>query len=115
MFADWISNSPELVPDGAVLLAVDLRDGSTRQVGALAGVPDVIGLDPGRRLLYAATDEAAAVEVFSMEPQKPRETYPTSSGAHTLTLDPRRHQVHVFLPGSNEDLILSDSIQQPSA
>ncbi|MCL4324473.1 MAG: hypothetical protein M1144_03300 [Candidatus Thermoplasmatota archaeon] len=94
--------------DEAVLATLNLRTGGVEIVGPLAGSPDVLWVDPGTGHLFAATDEAATVDVFGIQPPRHLETVPTSPGAHTLTVDAKRHQVHVFLPESHEDLVLQD-------
>lgn len=94
--------------DEGVLMTLNVRSGETARAGPLAGSPDVLWLDPELGHLYAATDELAAVDVFATRPIRHLETVPTASGAHTLTVDPHRHQVHVFLPETHEDLILED-------
>ncbi len=95
--------------DDAVLLTLNVASGEIRKVGPLAGSPDVLWLDSARERLYAATDDAATVQVFGTAPPRLLETYPTSRGAHTLTVDPKRHEVHVFLPETHEDLVLAES------
>ena len=95
--------------DSAALLAIQLPSGAASVIGRLAGVPDVLWLDPSLRHLYAATDENPSVEVFGTAPPAHLQTYPTAPGAHTLTVDTRRHEVHVFLPETHEDLVLRDT------
>ncbi len=95
--------------DDAVLLALNVVSGEIRKVGPLAGSPDVLWLDPASKRLYAATDDAATVQVFGTDPPRLLETYPTSRGAHTLTVDPKRHEVHAFLPETQEDLVLAET------
>jgi hypothetical protein len=94
--------------DDGNLLALDLRSGGTARVGALAGPPDVLWLDRELGHLYAAVDEPGAVQVFGLDPPRLLETVSTADGAHTLTVDGARHEVHVFLPSTHEDLVLQD-------
>lgn len=94
--------------DEAVLLSLRLSDGHVETIGPLSGSPDVLWIDPGPGRLYAATDERATVEVFGTDPPRHLETISTGPGAHTLTVDPKRHEVHVFLPETHEDLVLNE-------
>ncbi len=95
--------------DDGTLLSLTLGSGKVERCGRLAGPPDVLWLDPELRHLYAATDEPATVEVFETDPVRHLETYPTAPGAHTLTVDAKRHQLHAFLPEPHEDLVLGDA------
>lgn len=95
--------------DEGVLFALDVRTGETTHLGALPGAPDVLWPDPATQHLFVAVGEPGRVVVFGTEPPRILETVVTAPGAHTLTVDPRRHEVHVFLPGTHEDLVLLDS------
>lgn len=94
--------------DEGVLIGVEPRTGETTRIGTLAGAPDVLWLDSGRDRLYCAVEEPGVVHVFNTTSGQLLETVSTAMGAGTLTLDPVRHEVHVFLPGSHEDLVLRD-------
>ena len=95
--------------DGGQLVAVELPSGRARVAATLAGPPDVLWMDGGQGHLYAAVGDPAVVQVFRTHPLALLETLPTSADAHTLTVDPRRHEVHVFLPGTHKDLVLGVS------
>ncbi len=94
--------------DAGVLVALDLDRGSPRVVARLSGPPDVLWLNRARSRLYAAIGEPGLVDVFDLDPFRPSEKVVTAADAHTLTVDERRDEVHVFLPGSHEDLVLED-------
>lgn len=92
--------------DGRELVAVDLPGGAARVVGRLVGAPDVLWIDSRRPDLYAAIGEPGVVQRFNTETLEFEETFPTAPGAHTLTLDESRNELHVFLPERHEDLVL---------
>ena len=94
--------------DEGTLVALDLMTGQVTRLGSLPGPPDVLWLDPGTKHLFVAIGEPGRVLVFGIDPPRLVETVPTAPGAHTLTVDPLRHEVHVFLPESHEDLVLID-------
>ncbi len=94
--------------DDAKLVKVDLPRGQAEVVAELAGPPDVLWMDPQRAHLYAAIGDPGVVQVFRTASDELRESVPTAEGAHTLTVDPSRHEVHVFLPATHEDLVLQD-------
>lgn len=101
--------------DDGVLQSLDVRDGASRTVGTLAGPPDVLWVDAHRGRLYCAVGRPGALDVFNLDPPRPAGRIATGDGAHTLTLDPRRSEVHVFLPVSHEDLVLEDRPDAPPA
>lgn len=94
--------------DGAQLVEVDLPTGRARPAGSLAGTPDVLWLNRRLHRLYVAIGDPGVVQAFGTHPLRLLETVPTAAGAHTLTLDSARNQLHVFLPESHEDLVLQD-------
>ncbi len=94
--------------DEGILLALDLDTGVPRAVAPLAGPPDVLWLNRKRSRLYCAVGEPGAVDVFDLNPTRATTRVSTAEGAHTLTVDERRGEVHVFLPESHEDLVLDD-------
>ena len=94
--------------DDGNLVTVDLDSGTASIVGHLAGPPDVLWLNPRLGRLYAAIGEPGLVQSFRTRPFGLVESLPTAPGAHTLTVDPTTDQVHVFLPGSHQDLVLHD-------
>ncbi len=95
--------------DDGTLISVEIPSGRADHVGVLAGPPDVLWLDPHLHHLYVAIGEPGVVDVFSVRPDQPVGTYRTGPGAHTLTLDPDRAELHVFLPETHEDLVLRES------
>ncbi len=92
--------------DEGVLLTLDPRSGRTRVVAPLTGPPDVLWMDRMRTRLYCAVGNPGTVEVFDADPPRASGRVRTADGAHTLTVDERRDEVHVFLPDSHEDLVL---------
>lgn len=94
--------------DEGVLLALDPRSGAVQNVGPLSGPPDVLWVNRKRGRLYCAVGDPGAIDVFDLGPARISTRISTAEGAHTLTLDPKRDEVHVFLPGTHEDLVLSD-------
>ncbi len=94
--------------DEGLLLSLEPDTSSSRVVARLAGSPDVLWLDRKRSRLYCAVGEPGSIDVFDLNPARPSARVPTAEGAHTLTVDERRNEVHVFLPGSHEDLVLGD-------
>lgn len=94
--------------DEGVLLTLDLGSGVPKIVAPLAGAPDVLWLNRKRGRLYCAIADPGTVDVFDLGPLRAATSVPTAYGAHTLTVDPRRDEVHVFLPESHEDLVLDD-------
>lgn len=96
--------------DSGALLTLDIRSGAAEVVGRLAGPPDVLWINRRRSRLYCAVGEPGTVDVFDLGPLRPSVRFPTAEGAHTLTLDERRDEVHVFLPGTHEDLVLDDPV-----
>ena len=94
--------------DDGRLLLVDLRTRTATVEAELSGPPDVIWLDPGKDRLYVAIGDPGVIDVLSTSPLGRVETVRTAPGAHTLTVDLAQHDVHVFLPGLHEDLVLHE-------
>ena len=94
--------------DEGVLVTVALPSGRAERVGALGGAPDVLWLNRSRRHLYCAVEDPGVIQTFGLDPCRLLETVRTAPGAGTLTVDPVRSEVHSFLPGSHEDLVLQD-------
>ncbi len=94
--------------DEGRLLSLEPDNSTSRVVARLAGSPDVLWLDRKRSHLYCAVGEPGSIDVFDLNPARSSARVPTAEGAHTLTVDERRNEVHVFLPGSHEDLVLGD-------
>lgn len=95
--------------DDGRLVTIDITTGSAQVRGTLTGPPDVVWVNPRLRRLYVAIGEPGVVDVFSTPALELVETFKTVPGAHTLTVDVARNQVHVFLPESHEDLVLQDA------
>ncbi len=94
--------------DSGGLLTLDVRTGATQAVGRLSGPPDVLWLNRRRSRLYCAVGDPGTVDVFDTAPLRFAAKYSTAEGAHTLTVDGHRDEVHVFLPATHEDLVLDD-------
>ncbi len=94
--------------DEGVLVSLEIATGATRVAGSLSGAPDVLWTDPATSRLYCAVGDPGTVDVFDLASLRPVQSVPTAEGAHTLTVDPRRNEVHVFLPGTEEDLVLGE-------
>jgi len=94
--------------DGGQLVTVDLPSGRSQVTGTLAGPPDVLWMNVRMGHLYAAVGEPGVVQVFRTRPLADLDAFPTGADAHTLTVDPKRNEVHVFLPARHEDLVLGD-------
>lgn len=94
--------------DDGTLLRCDPRSGAAEEIARLSGPPDVLWIDPVLRRLYAAIGTTGCVDAFDLRPFRARAPVSTGPGSHTLTVDHRRHELHVFLPGSHEDLVLQD-------
>ena len=94
--------------DEGILVALDLDTGIPRAVAPLSGPPDVLWISRKRSRLYGAVGEPGTVDVFDVDPPRAVSRVSTAEGAHTLTVDERRGEVHVFLPESHEDLVLDD-------
>lgn len=95
--------------DDGRLVTIDITMGSAQVRGTLTGPPDVVWVNPRLRRLYVAIGDPGVVDVFSTPALELVETFKTAPGAHTLTVDVARNQVHVFLPESHEDLVLQDA------
>ena len=94
--------------DEGVLVSVELPSGRAERVGTLAGGPDVLWVNPAARHLYCAVGDPGVIHVFELASGRLLETVPTAPGAGTLTVDPRRSEVHSFLPDAHEDLVFRD-------
>jgi DNA-binding beta-propeller fold protein YncE len=73
----------------------------------LAGSPDVIFLDPVRRYLYVAIGDPGVIEVFDVGRFEKVDAVATERGAHTIGLDPDRHRVYAFLPGTHRAAVFA--------
>lgn len=94
--------------DDGTLFSLDPTSGEVARLGPLSGAPDVVWINPRTDRLYVAVGAPGCVDRFELGPFRPTPATPTSDDAHTLTVDVARAEVHVFLPSSHEDLVLSD-------
>jgi DNA-binding beta-propeller fold protein YncE len=94
--------------DGGHLMEIDADDGTIVRQATLAGVPDVVFVDPARRRLYVAVGEPGLLEVFDTRTLTRRQAVPTARDAHTLGLDPERHLVYAFLPATPRAAVYED-------
>jgi len=94
--------------DGQALVVMDRDTGAIEAVLPLPGSPDVVMHDPGLRLLYVAVGDSGVIYVADTASLAIRETVPTESGAHTIGIDPDRHAVYAFLPGSSGAAVYTD-------
>ena len=92
--------------DDAKLVKVDLPLRKAKVVAELAGPPDVLWMHSRLSQLYVAIGDPGVVQMFRTDSDRLADTLPTAEGAHTLTVDPSRNEVHVFLPDTHEDLVL---------
>ena len=95
--------------DDGSLLEVDLTSRATRRKTALSGPPDVVWRNGAGDLLYVAVGDPGVVDVIALDTFERVESVRTERGAHTLTVDPAREEVHVFLPRAHADLVLGRS------
>jgi DNA-binding beta-propeller fold protein YncE len=94
--------------DEGILIGLNLGTGATEVLGFLTGPPDVIWLNQNLDRLYIAVGGPGVIDVFDTKNLRFVEKMETSPDAHTLTVDHRRGNVHVFLPDVCLDLILAD-------
>ena len=94
--------------DEGILIGLNLGTGATEVLGILTGPPDVIWLNRNLDRLYVAVGDPGVIDVFDTNTLHFVEKIQTGPDAHTLTVDHRRGNVHVFLPESCLDLILAD-------
>ncbi|WP_370661317.1 YncE family protein [Massilia terrae] len=80
------------------LLVLDLRSKRVTAEFPVGGEPDVLAYDPGRKLLYVAT-ESGPVHMFRIGPDGVTKAVSISAGrnAHTIAADPRSHEVYLPL------------------
>ena len=94
--------------DGQALVVMDRDTGAIEAVLPLPGSPDVVMHDPGLQHLYVAVGDPGVICVADTARLAIRETVPTESGAHTIGIDPDRHAVYAFLPGSSGAAVYTD-------
>ena len=94
--------------DEGILIGLDLGTGAIEVLGPLSGPPDVIWLNRNLDRLYVAVGDPGVIDVFDTNTLQFVEKIQTGPDAHTLTVDHRRGNVHVFLPDVYLDLILAD-------
>jgi hypothetical protein len=84
--------------DGGSLSVHDLASGAELAAIPIAGPPDAIWYNAGRRLVYVAIGDPGLVDVIDAAALTLRERLTTEAGAHTTAFDPRRQRLAVFLP-----------------
>lgn len=94
--------------DDGTLVVLDARSGIELARAELAGAPDVIFFNQGRRHLYVAIGEPGLIDVFETDGMRRVETIRTAAGAHTLGFDQRHHTAYAFLPDSHRALVFQD-------
>ena len=96
--------------DEGILIGLNLGTGAAEVLGSLSGPPDVIWLNRNLDRLYVAVGDPGVIDVFDTNTLHFVEKIQTGPDAHTLTVDYRRGNVHIFLPDVYKDLILADGI-----
>ena len=94
--------------DGKVLVVLDLKTERELKKISIAGPPDVIWYDPRHERLYCAIGKPGVVEVIDTRSMTSVEKMLTEEGAHTLTFDPLRQRLYVFLPSSSRAKVCSE-------
>jgi DNA-binding beta-propeller fold protein YncE len=94
--------------DAGVLAEVDADTGSVLAAEKIAGVPDVVFLNPTLGRVYVAIGDPGVLEVFDAAPMRRHESVPTGPGAHTLALDLARNRVCAFLPATHRMAVFHD-------
>jgi DNA-binding beta-propeller fold protein YncE len=84
--------------DGGAVSVLELSTG--RELGSIpiAGQPDAIWYNAGRRLLYVAIGRPGLVDVVDTVAMRRCEQVVTEEGAHTMAFDGTRQRLVVFLP-----------------
>lgn len=86
--------------DSAELISVDSDPGKEISKIAISGPPDVLWLNPARRLLYCACGEPGAIDVIDTTKPSVIDRVKTEAGAHTFTFDVVRQTLYSFYPNS---------------
>lgn len=99
--------------DCSVRVTRGCSSSSTRTAGILAtepiaGVPDVVFLNPLLGHLYVAIGDPGVIEVFETAPLRRHEVVSTETGAHTLSFDATRNLVCAFLPATHRAAVYRD-------
>lgn len=94
--------------DQNALVVLHRDTGAVQATLPLPGAPDVIMHDPKLARLYIAIGEPGVIRVADTRILEIIETVATEPGAHTLGIDPQRHAVYAFLPGSQGAAIYLD-------
>lgn len=94
--------------DGGRLVEISAHDGTILRTATLAGVPDVIFLDPTRARLYVAVGDPGVIEVFDIRSLERAQLVPTEPGAHTFAFDPERRLVYALLPETHRAAVYAD-------
>lgn len=95
--------------DGGVVSVLDLSTGRETASVEIAGAPDAIWSDPGRRLLYVAIGRPGLVDVIDTAAMRRCERVTTEKGAHTIAFDRVRRRLAVFLPGTCRAAIFQET------
>ncbi len=86
-------------------------DGPTTLEGAsipIAGEPDVIWYNPGKKRLYCAIAKPGVIDVIDTDAFGLIEEVVTEEGAHTLAFDARRQRLPAFLPKTQGVAVYSE-------
>src|SRR5262249_23490644 len=94
--------------DGNALVVLHRDTGEVETVLPLPGTPDVVMDDQALKHLYGAIGDPGVIIVVDTRSQEIIENVPTEPGAHTLGIDPGRHAVYAFLPGSSGAAVYQD-------
>jgi DNA-binding beta-propeller fold protein YncE len=94
--------------DGGVVVEVDADTGTILGTEPIAGVPDVVFVNPLRRRLYIAIGDPGVIEVFATTPLRRQAVIATDVGAHTLAFDAERQLVCAFLPRTHRAAVYKD-------
>lgn len=94
--------------DAGVFLEIDADRGEILAAERIAGVPDVVFLNPRRGRVYVAIGDPGVIEVFDTTRFSRVETVRTEPGAHTISFDGARHLVCAFLPATHRAAVYED-------
>jgi DNA-binding beta-propeller fold protein YncE len=94
--------------DGKRVVAFDTRSGVVTDGIDIAGVPDVVFFNSGRRRLYVAIGDPGVIEVLENQPLRRRQVVTTEPGAHTTAFAPVSETLYVFLPQTHRAAVFRD-------
>lgn len=86
--------------DEGSVAALDLATGQELASVAIAGAPDAIWYNPGRRHLYVAIGSPGVIDVVETRDLLLTQELATEEGAHTTAFDRKRQRLYVFFPHS---------------